>query len=151
MDSKETALNYFSNGFNCSQSVFTTFAVRLGMSEKTALMVSTSFGGGARCGQLCGAVSGALMALGLKFGHFEQGNLQQKSDAYAIACEFNEKFKAKNGTVVCKELLGYDLTNPNDLEIIKDNNLFKTICPKMVADAVEITEQIINERNKGEL
>ena len=81
MTHKEKALSYFSNNFNCSQSVFTTFATEMGFDEETALMISTNFGGGARCGELCGAVAGAHMVLGLKHGHCHSDNADEKARA----------------------------------------------------------------------
>ena len=67
----EKAAAYFENGFCCSQAVFTTFATEYGMDEALALKIATQFGGGARKGEMCGSVSGALMALGLKYGFFD--------------------------------------------------------------------------------
>ena len=145
MTHKEKALSYFGNNFNCSQAVFTTFATDVGIDEDTALMISTNFGGGARSGELCGAVAGALMVLGLKHGHCHSDNIEEKSDAYDLATEFNKRFSEKNGSIVCRDLLGYDLTIPEDVKIIKEKNLFKTICPQMVADATEIVEQMLSE------
>lgn len=145
MTHKEKALSYFGNNFNCSQSVFTAFATELGIDEQTALKLSTSFGGGARCGELCGAVTGALMVLGLKYGHYISDNAEQKANAYRLAVEFNKRFCEKNNSVVCRDLLNYDLSNPEELEEIKARNLFKTICPNMVADATEIVEHMLIE------
>ena len=79
MNNVEKAQGYFKNGFNCSQAVFTTFAVDLGMSEEMALKVATQFGGGARKGEMCGAVSGALMVLGMKYGHCHYDALEEKA------------------------------------------------------------------------
>jgi C_GCAxxG_C_C family probable redox protein len=79
MTNSEKALSYFSNNFNCSQAVFTTFATEMGIDESLALKLATEFGGGARCGQMCGAVSGALMVLGLKYGHYHSDNKEEKS------------------------------------------------------------------------
>ena len=145
MTHKEKALSYFSNNFNCSQAVFTTFATEMGIDEDTALMLSTNFGGGARCGELCGAVAGAHMVLGLKNGHCHSENTDEKAGAYDLAVEFNKRFCEKNDSVVCRNLLGYDLTIPEDVEVIKAKNLFKTICPQLVADATEIVEQMLSE------
>ncbi len=145
MTHKEKALSYFGNNFNCSQAVFTTFATEMSIDEETALMISTNFGGGARCGELCGAVAGALMVLGLKHGHSHSDNADEKARAYDLAVEFNKRFCEKNGSVVCRNLLGYDLSIPEDVEVIKAKNLFKTICPQMVADATEIVEQMLLE------
>ncbi|MDO5577362.1 MAG: C-GCAxxG-C-C family protein [Fibrobacter sp.] len=148
MTHKEKALAYFKNNFNCSQAVFTTFATEMGFDEELALKLSTQFGGGARCGQLCGAVSGALMVLGLKYGHCHPENSEEKSRAYEIAVEFNKRFIEKNGSVVCKKLLGYDVSDPGDSSLIKEKRLFKTTCPQMITDAVEILDKMLSENTE---
>lgn len=145
MSHAEKAVEYYSNNFNCSQGVFTAFATELGIDEKLALRLATNFGGGARKGELCGAVSGALMVLGLRCGHCESDDLDGKAKAYKISEEFMNRFIEKNGSVVCRELLGYDLTKPEDMQIIKDQNLFRTICPNMVKSAADILDEMINE------
>lgn len=143
MTKAEKALELFSNNFNCSQAVLTAFAPDLGLDEKLALMLGTQFGGGARNGEMCGAVSGALMVLGLKYGHFESENNEQKQRAYAIAVEFTKRFRERNGSIVCRDLLGYDLTKPEDSACIREKNLFRTICPEMIRSAVEVLEGVI--------
>ena len=145
MNHKEKALNYFGNNFNCSQGVFTTFATEMGMDEKLALKLATNFGGGARKGELCGAVAGALMVLGLRDGHCDSDDLEAKAKAYKEATEFMDRFIKKNGSVVCRQLLGYDLSKPEDKLIIDEKNLFKTICPRMIESAVEILDEMIAE------
>ena len=145
MTKSEKALDLFSNNFNCSQAVLTAFASDFGLDEKLALMLGTQFGGGARNGEMCGAVSGALMVLGLKYGHYESDNTKQKSRAYAIASEYTKRFKELNGSIVCRDLLGYDLTKPDDMACIKEKNLFGDICPKMIRSAVELLESIIDK------
>ena len=147
MTKKEKSLAYFSNNFNCSQAVFTAFATEMGIDERLALKLGTEFGGGARCGQMCGAVSGALMALGLKYGHCHSDNNEEKSRAYSIAVEFNKRFCDKNNSIVCRDLLGYNLSVPDEMALIKEKNFFNTVCPKMIADAVEIVEELLNENN----
>ncbi|MGN0537458.1 MAG: C-GCAxxG-C-C family (seleno)protein [Acutalibacteraceae bacterium] len=141
----EKSANYFKNGFNCSQAVFATFAGDFGLSEEMALKVATQFGGGARKGEMCGAVSGALMVLGLKFGHYNYNAPEEKRNAYKIAEEFMNRFIEKNGTVVCRELLGYDVSKQEDMLKIKELGLFKSICPKMIQCATEIVEQMLQE------
>ncbi len=143
MTKAEKALELFANNFNCSQAVLTAFAPDLGIDEKLALMLGTPFGSGARNGEMCGAVSGALMVLGIKYGHFESENNEQKSRAYAVATEFTKRFKELNGSIVCRDLLGYDLTKPDDFVCIKEKNLFRTICPEMIRSAVEVLEGVI--------
>ena len=143
MTKSEKALELFANNFNCSQAVLTAFAPDFGLDEKLALMLGTQFGGGARNAEMCGAVSGALMVLGLKYGHFESENNEQKQRAYAIAVEFTKRFKERNGSIVCRDLLGYDLTKPEDSACIMEKNLFRTICPEMIRSAVEVLEGVM--------
>lgn len=137
------AATYFKDGFNCSQAVFTTFATDYGMSEEMALKIATQFGGGARKGEMCGAVSGALMVLGLEYGHFHMNAPEEKGNAYKMAEDFMNRFIEKNGTVVCRELLGYDVSKPEDMVKIKELDLFKSTCPKMIQCATEIVEQML--------
>lgn len=145
MSHKEKAVEYYNNNFNCSQGVFTAFATEMGMDEKLALRIATNFGGGERKGELCGAVAGALMVLGLRCGHCESEDVEGKTKAYAVSSEFMNRFMEKNGTVVCRELLGYDLTKKEDMAIIQKQNLFRTLCPKMVESAAQILDEMIAE------
>ena len=142
----DQAVAYFNQHFNCAQAVFTSFALEFGIDEKTALKIATGFGGGARKGEMCGAVSGALMALGLKYGHCHGENLDEKHQAYQITEIFMNRFIALNGTVVCRELLGYDISKKEDKTKIKELDLFKKVCPKMIRCAAQIAEQIIQEQ-----
>ncbi len=83
------------------------------------------------------------MVLGLKYGHFEAENNEQKSRAYAISCEYTRRFKEQNGSIVCRDLLGYDLTKPEDAACIREKNLFRSVCPEMIRSAVEVLEGIL--------
>ena len=97
---------------------------------------------------LCGAVSGALMVLGLKFGHFESENQEQKSKNYGISVDFTNRVKEKCGSIVCKEMLNADLTTEEGKGKIAEKNLFRTLCPKIIADVVEILEKVIAENSE---
>ena len=143
----EKAAAYFDNGLCCSQAVFTTFATEYGIPEELALKMSTQFGGGARKGEMCGSVSGALMALGLKYGFSDATAQEEKELAHQKAEEFMNRFIKKKGTVVCRELLGRDLSKPGELEKCRELGIFKTICPEMVRCAAEIVEQMLAEEN----
>ena len=149
MNKKEKALDVFSGNFNCSQAVLSPFAEELGIEKEIYLKVATAFGGGMRKGEVCGAVTGALMGLGLNYGHYENDNLVSKDKAYALTKEFMKSFEEKNGSVICKNLLGYDLSNEEELKIIKEKGLFKSVCPKAIESAVEILEEIL-KREKDE-
>lgn len=143
MKKADRAIELFNNNFNCSQAVFTVFATDYGINEELALKLATSFGGGARSGEMCGAVSGALMVLGLRYGHFNAENNEEKNKAYSLVKEFVNRFKEVNNSIVCRELLGYDLSKEDEFEIIASKGLCKTICPNMVRDAVNILEQML--------
>lgn len=144
MTKSEKALDLFANNFNCSQAVLTAFAPDFGIDEELALRLGTSFGGGARNAEICGAVSGALLVLGLKYGHYIATDNEQKSRSYAIAVDYTNRFKEANGSIVCRDLLKYDLTIPEEAACIKEKCLFAEICPKMINSAVEILEDVLN-------
>ncbi|MBN2411250.1 C_GCAxxG_C_C family protein [candidate division KSB1 bacterium] len=146
MNNIEKAVAFFNNGYNCSQSILATFAPQLGLDEKTALKIACGFGGGmGRQGNTCGAVSGAYMVLGLKFGETNAENKNAKADTYKHVQEFAELFQARNKTTRCNDLLGYDISSPEDRQIITGKNLFNTLCPGLVKDAAEILQKMLDE------
>jgi len=83
------------------------------------------------------------MVLGLKYAQIRAEDKEAKEKAYALGRELIERFKARNGTALCRELLGYDNSTPEGLQAIRDKGLFTSLCPKLVADAVEIVEQLL--------
>lgn len=124
---------------NCCQSVLFPFSAGFGLSEKTALMLSAGFGSGMGRGATCGAVTGAYMVLGLK-NALDTGNPEGKAKIKGMVKEFIAKFIAENGSLVCKELIGYDLSLPEEAEKASSAGVFDTVCPELVASAVEIIE-----------
>ena len=144
----ERAVDYYGRNFNCTQGVFTSYAIEHGIDEKLALKLATNFGGGARKGEMCGAVSGALMVLGLLYGHSESDDHDTKAKAYAMAEEYMNRFIKKNGSVVCRELLGYDLSKPEEKAVILEKNLFRTVCPDLIRSAVEILDEFLEEQKQ---
>jgi C_GCAxxG_C_C family probable redox protein len=144
MSHSELAASTFRAGFSCTQAVLSAFAPEMGLDRDTALRVAGAFGAGiARTGQTCGAVSGALMVLGLRYGQTQPEDRPTKEKMYEIAQEFIEEFEAREGSVLCRELLGYDVSDPQQYQVIKDRGLFTSLCPRLVEDAVEIVEQIL--------
>jgi len=139
----DEALELFGKGIDCSQVVFAEFAPQMGMDRVTALKTAASFGGGMWEGETCGAVAGALMALGLKYGHIDDGNEEQKANMMAKAMEFKKKFAAENGSCICRELLG--LKVPEDMEQILAEKKFETVCNNAVASACRICCEILNK------
>lgn len=145
MKSSEMAAALFQEGFSCSQSVFTAFAVQYGLDRETALKIGGAFGGGmGRMGDTCGAVTGALMALGLKHAPVRPEDKDIKEQTYALARELAAQFKVRNdGYVMCRDLLGCPIDTPERLQAARDRKLFETLCPKFVRDAAEIAEQLV--------
>jgi C_GCAxxG_C_C family probable redox protein len=144
MDKKETAMALFQqNKFNCAQSVFAALADEVGLDKDTALKAGACFGGGMRSGEVCGAVTGALMALGVRFGSCTPNDAEGKQRGNSKAIEFINAFKEQHGTLLCKELLGYNPGIPEDMQKINELGLIDTVCTKAITAAVEIASEII--------
>lgn len=116
----------------------------MGLDRERALKVAGAFGGGmARMGETCGAVTGALMVIGLKYGNTKTGDDGARERTYELVEEFVTRFKSRHGSIVCRELLGYDLSNPEERTAARKKGLFTTLCPKLVRDATKILEEIL--------
>ena len=125
--------------FNCCQSVLFPFCEELGLPEKKALLLASGFGSGMRRGATCGAVTGAYMVLGLKNSPGASIS-ETKAKINSMVKEFNARFIERHGSLVCKELIGYDVSIPEEAEKASSEDVYNTICPKFVASAVEIIE-----------
>lgn len=104
MSIKEVAVEYHNKGFNCSQSVLCSCKEYTGMDEKTLLAVSGGFGGGVRCGEICGAVTGGVMAIGLCNPYNDCTDTQAKEHIAVLTREFIGKFREKYGCLRCNDL-----------------------------------------------
>lgn len=140
---QEEILASFGEGFDCSQVVLRSFAEELGLDEEMALKISSAFGGGMWQGRTCGAVAGALMVIGLKYGHCKAGDADAKNKMLAVKAEFEKRFSALYSSCVCKDILGYDLSTPDGMAKIQEQNLLATKCPKLVSDAIAILEEVL--------
>lgn len=131
----------FSNGFNCSQAILSTYCEEFGLDKETALKLSCGFGGGmGRCGATCGAVTGAYLLISLAYGQCEKNDDLAKEKTYALVQEFAKKFEERNKTTICRELLEVDLMNGDKQ---KASQQVSKICPKVIKDAAEIIESIL--------
>ena len=139
----EKALAGFGSGIDCSQAVFAELAPQLGVDRETALKISACFGGGMWVGETCGAVVGAIMAIGLKYGQGDTVDPDKKNAMLAKAAAFRAKFAEKYGSCVCKEVLGYKI--PEEMEQIMAENKFGNVCFHLVTDACQICAEILNE------
>lgn len=107
MDHSKKAVELFKSGYNCSQAVFGAYAEELGLSLDTALKISSSFGGGmGRLREVCGALTGAFMVLGMLEGDYEPRDNKSKAEHYKNVQELAEEFRSQNGSIICRELLG---------------------------------------------
>lgn len=148
MTHKEKALVYFQKKFHCSQAVLAAYAEDCGLTEEQALKLGGCFGSGMRKGEVCGACTGALMVLGLLYGQCDEKNLESRQITNAVNDKMMERFAKVNGSYICNDLLGCDITTPEGLAYIEQKNLFTEFCPDMVANAVDLLEEIIQEHNK---
>ncbi|UCC41176.1 MAG: C_GCAxxG_C_C family protein [Candidatus Aminicenantes bacterium] len=144
MNRVETAVSCFKEGFSCSQAVFSAYSELFGLNRELALKISQSFGGGiAHMGEMCGAVTGAFLVIGLKYGRIEAEDIEAKEKTYELVQEFVKRFKSLHGSVNCTELLGFDLGTPEGMKLAEKKELFENACPKFVQNAAEILEQIL--------
>ena len=134
----------FSEGFNCSQAVFAAFAPGLGLDKETALKIASSFGGGiAQMGLTCGAVTGAFMVIGLKYGRTRADDVETKERNYELVREFVSRFKALHGSIICRELLDADMSTPEGKLKIREKNLTAELCPGFVGAAAKILDKLL--------
>lgn len=136
MNSIEEAVHLFQNGYVCSQAVFAAFSEDYGLSKEQALKIGACFGSGMRKGEVCGACTGALMVLGLKYG-------DDKTKSNELCERFLDEFEKENGSYICRDLLGCDIGTPEGVKEAVDNNLFKEFCPIMVESAAKIVDEIL--------
>jgi len=140
-DQTQIALTRFSQGFSCSQFVFSAFAAQFGIAEDLALKIASPFGGGvARQGEVCGAVTGALMVIALKHGTITPEN---KEEIYKISQEFIHRFEEKHGSIVCRKLVGFDISISEEFQKAREKKVFEKNCPGLVKDAAEIVKSLI--------
>ncbi len=142
---RDKAIGYFAAKLHCSQSVLAAFSEECGISEEQAFRLGSCFGSGMRKGQVCGACTGALMVLGLLYGETRAGDPQEREISTRINDMMMERFGKANGSYICNDLLGVDISTPEGVKKAREEGLFTELCPKMVASAADILEEIIEE------
>lgn len=148
MTHKDKAIAYFEQKFHCSQSVLAAFADECGLTEAQALKLGACLGTGMRKGEVCGACTGALMVLGSLYGQCNQEDIDSRLLANEVNDKMMNRFAQVCGSYLCNDLLGVDITTSEGVKYARENRLFTEFCPKMVANAVDILEQIIAEQGK---
>lgn len=144
------AAETFREGYNCAQAVIAACGPGRGLSRELAIKVAQAFGGGmGRTGGVCGAVTGAMMVIGLEHSAASGADNQAKQDAYRLTRELFARFKAKHGSIICRDLLGCDIGTDEGLRKAHDSGLTKARCPKFVTDAAEIVEDLLSPKESS--
>jgi C_GCAxxG_C_C family probable redox protein len=148
----ELTKELFTKGYNCSQSVFAAFCDETGMDLETALKLSSSFGGGmGRLREVCGAVSGMFMVVGMVYGYSDPEDTTAKTEHYELIQALAAKFREENGSIICRELL--ELPDGEDSPVPEERRLdyyARRPCSELVEHAAKILDEYIqNNPPKG--
>jgi len=142
----DKAVERFRTGCSCSQAILTTYGPLFGVSERAALQVASGFGGGiGRLGFECGAVTGAVMVLGLRYGPSSTDDTAAREKVYELVREFAKRFRQRCGSLLCRELIGCDISTAEGLQQARRNDVFRTVCPNFVRHAAQILEELFDE------
>ncbi len=145
-EKSEKAKELFKQGYNCSQAVLGVFCEELGLDFETAIKIASSFGGGmGRMREVCGTVSGMFMAAGLAFASASDSPAL-KGEHYKRIQELAKRFKDKNGSIICRELLEGVENSTSPIPSERTETYYKKRpCIELVGDSVEIFEQYLKE------
>ncbi|MBE0537115.1 MAG: C_GCAxxG_C_C family protein [Phycisphaerae bacterium] len=149
MKNIERAVELFEGGYNCSQAILAAYGPSLGLTEREALKVAAGFGGGMGCsGGLCGAISGAFMVIGLKYGAAD-ADKAAKVKTYEMVARAMRMFEKQAGSLNCRELLGFDMSTPEGRLRAREQGAFD-VCTQFVRGAAEILDAVIQDEAKEE-
>ncbi|MDF1574331.1 MAG: C-GCAxxG-C-C family protein [Bacteroidales bacterium] len=143
MKRSQYAEELFLSGFNCAQSVLLSFADDLKYSKELAQKIAAGFGGGmGKQQETCGAVTGAIMVLGMLKGEEVNNNEELKAAAYGSVKELHSDFFAEYKTTQCRELIGCDLNTPEGSRKFREEKIMENVCAGCIKKAVEIVENL---------
>jgi C_GCAxxG_C_C family probable redox protein len=146
----EVAVATFAEGYNCAQSVLSACGQPLGLARETAMQAALALGGGmGRSGNVCGAVSGALIAIGCSFPARDVKDKATKDAAASLAREFLARFRAGHGALTCRELTGFDLSDAAGHDAAVAAGVFKNLCPKLVGGAARLVTELLANKDNG--
>lgn len=142
-DTVKQAMNYFSSDYNCAQSVMKSILENKGMDFEGISFLAAGFGGGMGLeGHVCGAVSGAVAALGVLNSEKYDDTVKHKKATYVAVKEFIRRFAEKNGSIICNDLTGIDMSDQAAHDRAMEDGTFEKVCPSYVKDAVRIVLEI---------
>lgn len=143
MEAGQRAMELIEQGCNCSQAILAAFGGPYGVDEAAARDLARAFGGGmGRHGLTCGAITGAVMVLGLA-GRDQKDEGQRRRVSFGLVRELMAGFQALHGTVACKELLGVDLSTDEGARQFVERELFANLCPAFIRDAAQLLTEIL--------
>ncbi len=145
----QKAYDYFKQGYNCSQAVLLAFSDLTGLDEKTSALIASGFGGGiGRTRNVCGTVSGMVMAASMIKGYDSPTDNVAKKEAYEMVQQLLNKFKEQNGSIICAELLGLNpIESSSSTPSQRTQEYYKKRpCPLLCKDAAEILENYLSEK-----
>lgn len=140
----------FMQGIDCSQVVAENFAQELGLDKEVMRRLGACFGGGMMRGETCGSVIAALMIIGMKFGHDKEGDNEQKAVMREKSDAFKKLFVEKYGSTMCRDLLEYDLSKPEELQKALESGKLLDFCPKLTEDVILLLKQVLAEQKAEE-
>lgn len=147
MSKAKEADKQFEKGYSCAPSVLSAYSEQFGLKKELALRIACGFGGGiGRTGRTCGAVTGAVMVIGLKHGQADVADDKSRQETHKLVKEFIDKFEALHGSVECRELIGYDLSKPDEFESARASSVRERKCRGFVHDAARILEDVLHLR-----
>ena len=140
------ATESFLNGFNCAQAIVSAFGPGMGISRDLTLKMTMGLGaGGNYNGKICGAVLGAYIILGLKYGSDIPNDKEQKELVRTKLNSFTARFRKRFGSIECNELLQADISDPVALQRLRDEHVFQNFCKNLVHDAAVLVEEILSD------
>ena len=146
MSNVEKAVEKFKGGLNCSQSIVATYGSSLGLEEDMGVKVAAAFGGGmGHTGKMCGAITGAMMVIGLHCSKDGCSVAESKTRSYALASELMKTFQARHVYTNCKDLIGQDLSTDEGMQVVREDDLFGTLCAAFVHSAAKILEELLEK------
>ncbi len=144
MKDVDKAVEVYRDDYNCAQAICSVYAARFGLDSHLAKRIACGFGAGmGRSAGVCGAVTGALLVLGLGYGMADSTRLDQKEQTYEKVRDFLTRFEASNGSIVCRDLLGCDISTPEGFREARERGLMTTECERFVAEAARILEELL--------
>jgi C_GCAxxG_C_C family probable redox protein len=143
MNRSENAVAHFMEGFRCSQAVLGVYAEGHDMDIDLARKISLGLAAGSGNGGECGAVTGAYLAIGLKYGFSHPGDPDAFHSMFDRIQNFTDRFKELHKEIDCPKLIGLDVLSPEGHQKFVENGIKKTRCAEYVRDAVRILEDIL--------